>query len=541
MKKLFCIIVLILLAACAAPTAQPTVNAQPTIQRSNDPTTRPNIVFILTDDLDVAEIAFMPKLQALMVQQGTSFNNFFVNVSLCCPSRSTTLRGQYSQNTKIFGNAPPDGGYKVFHDNGDEASTIAVWLKDSGYRTMLAGKYLNGYPDGVDRTWIPPGWSEWYSAVKGNAYGEFNYTLNENGKLVDYKNKPEDYGTDVYARKTIDFIQRSAKDNKPFFAYVATYAPHSPSTPAPRHADLFPDAKAPRTPDFNEPDVSDKPGYIRNRPALTQRQIAAIDEAYRKRLQSLQAVDEMIGNIIDMLKATGQLDNTYIFFASDNGFHLGNHRLPTGKVAPYEVDIHVPLIVRGPGVPSGVTLDQLAGNVDYAPTWADLAGIKSPDFVDGRSLVPLLRNDAPSITPPLSATGEAGRGWRQCYLIQHGDPAKKSAVADDESQKYEVPEDMIGLLEPPDELPDEVAGDLAKAPQGITPYQGMRTQNYAYIEYTTGEKELYDIRNDPYELNNIVSKANPDLLNEFAERLHALEKCSGATCRAIEEKPFTTK
>ena len=549
MRKLIGVLVLGMLAACAtpsnvpptstspatavssstnSPTSQPT-NAPGSSSASSQSTQRPNILFILTDDLDVAEIAFMPKLQALMVQQGTLFNNFFVNVSLCCPSRSTTLRGQYSQNTQIYGNAPPDGGYKKFHDT-DETSTIAVWLKDSGYRTMLAGKYLNGYPDGVDKTSIPPGWSEWYSAVKGNAYGEFNYTLNENGKLVDYKNKPEDYGTDVYARKTVDFIQRSAKEGKPFFAYVTPYAPHSPSTPAPRHAQMFADVKAPRTPDFNETDVSDKPGYIRNRPALTAKQIAAIDEAYRKRLQSLQAVDEMIGNLIDTLKASGQLDNTYIFFGSDNGFHLGNHRLDTGKVAPYEVDIHVPLIVRGPGVPANVQLDHIAGNVDYASTWAELAGIKTPDFVDGRSLVPLLKSNPPTLAQ-----------WRQCYLIQHGDPTKGTVATDDEEIKYDVPEDMIGLLEPPDGLPAEVAGDAQAPALGITPYQGIRTQYYTYIEYTTGEKELYDLRIDPYQLNNIASKANPVLLKELAERLHAIEKCSGATCRAIEDKVFSTQ
>ncbi len=526
----------------ASPTGKPT--NQPTSQLTNTPAAsgnRPNILFILTDDLDVAEIAFMPKLQSLMVQQGTLFNNFFVNVSLCCPSRSTTLRGQYSQNTKIYGNAPPDGGYKAFHDNGNEASTIAVWLKDAGYRTMLAGKYLNGYPDGVDKTSIPPGWTEWYSAVKGNAYSEFNYTLNENGKLVDYKAKPEDYGTDVYARKTIDFIQRSAKGGKPFFAYVATYAPHSPSTPAPRHANLFPDAKAPRTPDFNEADVSDKPAYIRNRPLLSDKQIKVIDEAYRKRLQSLQAVDEMIGNLIDTLKATGQLDNTYIFFSSDNGFHLGNHRLDMGKVAPYEVDIHVPLVVRGPGVPAGVKLDHIAGNVDYASTWAELAGIKTPDWVDGRSLVPLLKSNPPPLIPPLSTTGEDGRGWRQCYLIQHGDPSKGTAASDDEAMMYEVPEDMVGLLEPPDGLPEEVAGDIQQRQLGITPYQGIRTQIYTYVEYTTGEKELYDLRTDPNQLTNIASKANPELLKALATHLHELEKCSGASCRTMDSKPFTIK
>jgi arylsulfatase A-like enzyme len=378
------LLALVLLTACSTPTAstQPLSSSiaisqsssisanQPTSQPSNQQTQSPNIIFILTDDLDVAEIAYMPKLQELMVKQGTSFNNALVNVSLCCPSRSTILRGQYSQNTQIIGNNLPDGGYEKFHSNGDEDSTIATWLKDAGYRTMLAGKYLNGYPGPVSQTFVPPGWSEWYSAAKGNAYGEYNYTLNESSKLVEYKKKTEDYGTDVYTRKTIDFIQRTTKEGKPFFVYFAPYAPHSPATPAPRHEKLFADEMLPHPLNFNEADVSDKPAYIKNRPKLTERQISQIQDAYRDRLRSLQAVDDMIGNLFDTLKQTGQLDNTYVFFMSDNGFHLGNHRLATGKWTPYEEDVHVPLVVRGPGVPANVKLDHIIGNSDLASTWA---------------------------------------------------------------------------------------------------------------------------------------------------------------------------
>jgi arylsulfatase A-like enzyme/dienelactone hydrolase len=518
----------------AAPTAESVAPASATpatatkTAASAAPVVRPNVLFILTDDLDVAETAYMPRLKSLLADQGTWFNNFFVNVSLCCPSRATTLRGQYCQNTQIFGNSPPDGGFETFHANGDESSTIAVWLQAAGYRTMLAGKYLNGYPNGVAPTFVPPGWSEWYSPAKGNAYGEFNYTLNENGKLVAYGNKPEDYGTDVYARKTADFMQRAAQDGQPFFAYVAVYAPHSPATPAPRHANLFPDAKAPRTPNFNEADVSDKPEYIRSRPLLNDRQITQIDEMYRQRLQSLQAVDDMIGTLADTLRATGQLDNTYIFFSSDNGFHLGNHRLDMGKVAPYEEDIHVPLVVRGPGVPKGVKLDHLAGNVDYASTWAELAGIPTPDFVDGRSLLPLLRPNPP-----------APDSWRKCYLLQHGSPTKRSASADDAA--YDYPPEMAGLLEPPDELPVVEVASLtalpARAP-GITPYQGLRTQQYTYVEYKTGERELYDVRADPYQLQNVAAQADPTLLQQLSTRLHELSACSGTSCRLIEDTPI---
>ncbi|MCI0475948.1 MAG: sulfatase, partial [Anaerolineales bacterium] len=478
----------------AAPTTRPTTS--PTTQLSNYPTTRPNIIFILTDDLDVASIAFMPKLQELLVKQGATFNNFFVNVSVCCPSRATISRGQYTHNTKIFTNKPPDGGYETYHANGDENSTIAVWLQSAGYRTMHAGKYLNGYPNTVAPTFIPPGWTEWYSAAKGNPYSEYKYTLNENGKLVEYGTKPEDYGTDVYARKTIEFIQRSVKEGKPFFASINPYAPHGPSTPAPRHEKMFADAKLPRSPNFNEADVSDKPSFIKSRPLLTDRQITRIETEYRKRLQSLQAVDEMIENLIAALKSSGQLDNTYIFFTSDNGFHLGNHRLDYGKLTPYEEDSRVPMIVRGPGVPAGAKLDHIAGNIDFAPTWADLGGARAPDFVDGRSLLPVLK-----------ANPIALENWRHCFLLQRGDPSGQGSDDDDDDETgFDLrPPEMAGLLEPLDRLPDEVAGI---APQVARPanYQAIRVRQYTYVEYANGEKELYDLRADPYQLNNLAAK-----------------------------------
>src|SRR5262249_53392153 len=154
---------------------------------------------------------YMPKLKALISDQGVTFPNYFVAMSLCCPSRATTLRGQYPHNTQILGNQLPTGGFQKFFQLGEEKSTVAVWLQDAGYRTMLAGKYLNGYPQQGNPMYIPPGWDEWDVAVKGNAYSEFNYTLNENGKQVAYGSKPEDYGTDVYVGKAVDFIQRSAK------------------------------------------------------------------------------------------------------------------------------------------------------------------------------------------------------------------------------------------------------------------------------------------------------------------------------------------
>ena len=503
-------------------SVQPFVPLPQTTSALATPRQQPNIIFVLADDLDADSIKYMPNLKALVADQGTTFSNSFFNISLCCPSRTTILRGQYATNTGIVGNTPPSGGFQKVYSDGLEKSTVAVWLQEAGYRTMLAGKYLNGYPDKSSPMYIPPGWDEWYSAVKGNAYSEFNYTLNENGKQVAYGAEPKDYGTDVYAGKVGDFIQRTGKESTPFFVYLSVYAPHSPATPAPRHANLFPNAQAPRTPNFNERDVSDKPAYIRNHALLKPKQIAQIDADYRKRLQSLQAVDEAIAKIVDTLKSTGQLDNTYLFFASDNGFHLGNHRMTQGKIAPYEEDIRVPLIARGPGVPAGRTLDHIVGNIDFAPTFAELGGATIPDFVDGRSLVPLLGSN------PLPSDK-----WRQSYLIQNGMPkttASLTTIGLDDEPPITVTD--AALLEPLD------GGDLDPAQQavgGIPPFFGIRTPDYVYVEYSTGERELYDLKNDPYQLQNLAA-TKPELLNQLAAQLAKLRKCSGAECRIADAK-----
>jgi len=513
------------IASATAPAPQANQPTPTNAPAAAGDATKPNIVFILTDDLDAAAIQYMPHLKALITDQGLTFANYFVSMSLCCPSRAATLRGQYPHNTQILGNQLPTGGFQKFFQLGEEKSTIAVWLQDAGYRTMLAGKYLNGYPEQNNPQYIPAGWTEWYSANKGNAYSEFNYSLNENGKTVAYGNTPADYGTDVYVGKTVDFIQRSAQAGKPFFVYLAPYAPHAPYTPAPRHANLFPGAKAPRTPNYDEADVSDKPVYIADRAHLTPKQITAIDTDYRKRLQALQAVDEGIQKIVDTLTANGQLDNTYIFFSSDNGYHLGNHRMVVGKIAPYEEELRVTMKVRGPGVPAGKTLEYIAGNIDLAPTWAALAGAKAPDAVDGRSLVPLMGKNP----PPLSQ-------WRQEFALENGpDKIDPNAPVVDVT-----PDTDSELLEPPDQDDTEAAAlpKPLKNKRAIPPFRGIRLQTLSYVEYVTGEKELYDIKADPYELNNLAKKADPKLLEQLSTRMKELVTCKGVACRTAEDAPF---
>lgn len=461
---------------------------------------RPNFVVVLTDDQDLGSLEFMPKTRALIGGQGgqgMTFTNHFVPLSLCCPSRSTILTGLHVHNHRVLTNFLPDGGFEKFDQLGHEDRTLAVALHDAGYRTALFGKYLNGYPNGEDLTYIPPGWDEWASPVKGSPYAAYRYTLNENGKLVPHASKAEDYMTDVLAAKAVDFVRRST--SQPFFLYLATYAPHKPSTPAKRHAGLFPGLKAPRTPSFNEPDVRDKPARIRALKRLDASRVAAIDALYRKQMQSLQAVDEAVAALVQALSDAGRLDDTFILFTSDNGFHMGQHRLEPGKYTPYEPDVHVPLLVRGPGVPKGVTVDALTLSVDFAPTLAELAGATLPAAPDGRSLAPFLAGQAPA-------------SWRQAVLLE----------------QFAVPS------APPKGSDLQEPDDGASHPS----HRGLRTAAWKYVQYGTGEKEVYDLRKDPDEQLNLRNRVPKAWLDSVAKLAKALASCRAASCREIEARPM---
>jgi arylsulfatase A-like enzyme len=513
MKRLASVI--LIASACSHPSSS--TDAPPADGVASAPDTppaahAPNIVFILTDDLDRGVYDQTPRLKTLLDDQGTSFTRHYLNISLCCPSRTAILRGQYAHNTKIFSNAPPTGGFETFYANGSEAQTMAVWLQQAGYTTALFGKYLNGYPNTAPADYIPPGWSEWYSAIAGNPYGEYNYTLDENGKEVVYGAAPGDYMVDVISAKLDDFITRAGASGKPFFAYVAPFSPHAPATPAPRYANDFPLAQAPRTPGWNEADVSDKPMWLQTHPLLTQPQIAAIDALYRKRLQSMEGIADLVEHTIDTLQKTGHLGDTYIVFTSDNGFHQGQHRLLSGKNTEFDEDLIVPLVVRGPGVAAGATVDVPTVNVDFAPTFVDLAGAAIPAAVDGRSLVPFLRGQAPA-------------SWRQSVLLEHG-----ADVPDGEAMLWRASYPK-SALEPADVADLTAAAAAAEAPP---PFVGVRTGRYTYVEYQTGEKELYDDENDPAQLVNLAATADPALLAQLAAAAHALNGCQGDACRTAE-------
>ena len=463
---------------------------------------RPNIILILTDDQDLLldSLDAMPQTWRQIAKRGAVFTQQYVPLSLCCPSRATILTGQYAHNHGVYLNSAPGGGFVRFWSLGREETSLAVALQKAGYHTALYGKYLNDYPAGADETHIPAGWDEWIVPVDGAAYGGFNYTLNDNGALVPHGNAPEDYLTDVLTEEARGFVARAAAEGEPFFLYLAPYAPHKPSTPAPRHARMHGNAQVPRTPSYNEADVSDKP-EARQRPPLTRHELGNLDVLYRKRLRTLRAVDEMVAGLLDELRAAGQLANTYIFFTSDNGFHMGQHRLLASKYTPYEEDIRVPLLLRGPGVPAGLKVDAFTVTVDLAPTIAALAGATLQMPSDGRSLVPLLRGQKPE-------------AWRQAVLLE-------------QFGFREEARDDGGVREPSD----------APAGQQYATHAGLRTRTYKYVEYATGEREYYDLVKDPFELNNLAATLDSAYAARLSRYAATLSRCAGESCRAAETAP----
>ena len=499
-------VLLLFVASCYGSAISPSKTSQQ--EEAASASDRPNIIFVLADDLDYASVQKMPELRSVMVEEGVSFENAFTSQSLCCPSRATSFTGLYAHNHQIKGNKPPDGGFEKFRDEGLEEDTIATRLQQAGYRTAFMGKYLNGYPAG-DPTYVPPGWDEWYGKI--NEQDLYNYPINENGEVVSYGSGPEDFFTDVLSGQATDFVSRAAPEDQPFFAYVAPTAPHGPATPADRHEGAFAEEEVPRPPSFDEEDVSDKPSYIRDAERITEEEASNIDDYYRQRLESMLAVDEMVGSLVEELEAAGELENTYIFFTSDNGWEQGEHRIRSGKNRAYEESAHVPLFVRGPGVAAGTKTEKLALNTDFAPTFAELAGASFA--ADGRSLAPLLQGEEPS-------------SWRSSVLLEKLPQEDSSEEDKGQSKAKGKAKGKTG------------AGGVPKAgPSGELAFEAVRTERYKYVEHENGEKELYDLQNDPYELESLHESADPALIEGLKAKLEALKSCSEEGCREAEDAP----
>ena len=464
------------------PARVPAPKARPPVARSS--AHRPNIVFVLTDDLAWNLVRYMPQVQRLR-SRGVTFSQYFVTDSLCCPSRASIFTGRLPHDTGIFSNTPPDGGFVRFHTRGEEGATFATALQQAGYRTAMMGKYLNGYRPAALQGYVPPGWSAW--SVGGDAYAEFGYALNEDHRVAYYDHRPRDYLTDVLARKGVDFVRSSAHARQPFMLELATFAPHAPYTPAPRDAHRFPRLNAPRTRAFDTQNTR-PPRWLGRRRPLTPRDIVRIDYAFRQRVRAVQAVDRMLAQLEAALRKAHVARNTYIVFSSDNGLHMGEHRLLPGKLTAFDSDIRVPLVVVGPRIPHGRTVRKLSENIDLAPTFTQLAHTRMADRADGRSLVPLL-------------LGRRVRRWRQAVLVEHRRPVR-------------------GPIDP--DLPQEAAGNPSS-------YEAIRTARALYVQYLDGEVEYYDLTRDPQEVDNTASLLGPLRRLRLLATLARLERCHGAS------------
>ena len=389
----------------------------------------PNIVVVVTDDQRADTLQYMPTVWSELVGRGVNFTNAFVTNPLCCPSRASILTGAYSHTTGVYTNELPHGGFESFRDG----STIATWLDGAGYETALVGKYLNGYSG----SYVPPGWDRWVALTPP---GYYRYGYDIDGTPVPLADQTT-YSTDFLAQEALSFVEAAPR---PFFLYLAPYAPHSAATPAERHANAFPDVPRWRPPSYNEEDVSDKPSWLRAIPKWSKARRANIDRFRTRQFRSLLAVDEAIAGLLQSLSESGELANTVFVFMSDNGLFWGEHRL-TGKRYPYEESIRIPFVIRYDGLIDSARSDpRLVLGIDLAPTLAELAGATASGS-DGRSIVPLM---------------QSGEGQGRARFLVEG-------VADT----------------PPT-------------------YCAVRTLRHLFVVYRNGYRELYDVLSDPWQLRN---------------------------------------
>jgi N-acetylglucosamine-6-sulfatase len=460
-----------LLAACA-------LVASADARTRLEPPSRPNVVVFMTDDQTVEELRVMPIVRRLIGAHGVTFDQSIVSFPLCCPSRATFLTGQYAHNHGVLDNKEPWGGYYAFQN---QWNTLPVWLEQAGYTTMLVGRYLNRYGE-RSASEVPPGWDEWHGLadVADNRY--YGYELNDNGVVHRYGSSPADYSTDVLARIAVRLVGRQAAEHKPFFLWLPFAAPHAggtdeglPPVPAPPDVGHFAGTALPTPPSFNEADISDKPVPLQAVSPLNGAQIGALTAYYDRELESLLDVDRAVGRVMRALKRAGVLDNTLVVFTSDNGFMHGEHRLALMKVVPYEPSIRVPLLMSGPGVRSGVHVSDQVSNVDLASTILAATGVSPGRPQDGRSLLPLLRGTA---------------SWAGRTVLLEGGP-----------------------------------------PGSVTDYEGLRSTSYSYVEWADGERELYDLKRDPDQLQNEAGNAAyGSTVADLSARLARLRACTGASC-----------
>ena len=451
-------------AAIASPITDTTADGEDT---------RPNVVLILTDDQTTYDLDWMPYTKRLIGDHGVTYKNFLSPHPLCCPARAELLTGQYAQNNGVHHNTGPWGGWEAF-EAFDPGKNIGLWMQQAGYNTAFVGKFLNGY----DGTGVPvPGWDVFDPTLRGT-YSPYGITMGNNGHPVRFDDV---YTTDLVSRRTLHDIREFAKEDEPFFVFSSQIAPHGmnvggrwvPPVPAPRHRELFANARAPSfsDPAYDERNLSDKyPGY-RVHSGATRVETA---RNFRRRIQSLQSVDEAVRDTVRNLRRLGELDDTVILFTTDNGYLLGEHD-HYGKNTPWEQALRIPMTVRGPGFAENVVRKQTMTLVDIAPTILDMGGAVATAPQDGRSLLATAADgSAPGYETNLIQGGASDRPWR---------------------------------------------------------FRGVRTRRYTYAEFDNGFVEMYDRKKDPHELRSVAGRAEyAEIQQELQRRTLVLGSCVGPVC-----------
>ncbi len=419
---------------------------------------KPNIIVILTDDQHFKTIEYMPILQDRLAKRGIVFNNAIASIPECCPFRASFLAGgYYPKNTNVKANSYPAAYF-------NSENTLAVKLSDAGYATGFIGKYKHGYRPGE----VPPGWTSFVANNQGGMIRDWfklkNITYGSNvrdEKVMKVIPDHEQYLTYFHRDEALKFIRERAA--QPFFLFVSTYAPH---TPAPPPADEKYSENDFAWDEYYQSDLSQKPQWVSNLHDTNKSKHFL--QAAKKQIVALQAVDRMIGEIDDLLNELNLQDDTVIFFTSDNGIMFGEHNLPIDKGYPYESSIRVPFIVRAPTIDPRRESSLVAVNLDLAATILDIAGADIES--DGVSLVSLISEKKPLSRDSILIENYGYLSWRK-----FGD--------------YPV-------------------------------WSGYRTNRWKYVESLNDKKELYDLRADPQELNNLAyDDAFQNEVEEFSSRL----------------------
>ncbi|OAA37563.1 arylsulfatase precursor [Beauveria brongniartii RCEF 3172] len=473
--------------------------------------TRPNIVFIMTDDQDklMDSTDYQPLLKKYIGEQGIEFHKHFCTVSLCCPSRVSLLTGKAAHNTNVTDVRSPYGGYPKFVAEGHNENYLPVWLQQAGYNTYYTGKLMNMHGVRTYNNPFPAGWNRSDYLLDPGTYRYLNSYMSLDEQ--EYRSMAGTYSTDNIRDRAVEFLGNGIDAGEPFFLGVAPIGPHGQGTPqgfdhpipADRHKDLFPDLQVPRTANFN-PDAAGDVHYLASAPKLAPHQVEYLDEYYRRRIQALQSVDELVEAL--MLKLEQHPDvlaNTYLFYTSDNGYHLGQHRLPPGKCTSMEDDINVPLFVRGPGIARNASISIPTSHTDLTPTFFQIAGIDLRDDFDG---VPM----------PLT--------------VEQQQQQSKTVKGEHINVEYWGNAYLEGTVFPHDPA---TARNTYKALRVVAD-----NYDFMYTVWCTNERMLYDMKQDPYQMNNLYGtsgNATGYPVDQLEARLDTLlltlKNCKGEVCR----------